>query len=272
MEEHGRLQSMRLQRVGHDWATRFHFHSVLLVYVLFKAKYYFNFCSYAIYFEIREIYASSFFLSQSCFGYYGLFMVSVNLQDCLFYFCEVYHWNFYRDFIESVDCISSFRSVNICFIYLGDPIFCCCCCSVAQWCPTLCNPMDCRMPSFLVLHHLLELAQTHVHWVSGVIQLSRSLPLPSPPAFNLSQHQVTFLKSQFFASGGQSIRVSASASVLPMNIQDGFHLGLPSLITLQSKELSRVFFNTTAQKHQFFSVLSSLWSNSHIHTWLLEKP
>ena len=74
------------------------------------------------------------------------------------------------------------------------PNHCCCCCycSVAKSCPTLCNPMDCSMPGFLVLHHLLELAQTHVHWVSGVIQLSRSLPLPSPPAFNLSQNQGLF--------------------------------------------------------------------------------
>ena len=67
------------------------------------------------------------------------------------------------------------------------------------------------------------------------------------------------------------IGVSASASVLPMNIQDWFHSGLTGLI-LQSKGLSRVFSNTTVQKHQFFSVQLSLQSNSHIHTWLLEKP
>ena len=82
----------------------------------------------------------------------------------------------------------------------------------------------------------------------------------------------SFSMSQFFASGGQSIGVSASTSVLPMNIQDWFPLGLTDLISLQSKGLSRVFSNTTVQKHQFFSAQSSLWSNSHIHTWLLEKP
>ena len=82
----------------------------------------------------------------------------------------------------------------------------------------------------------------------------------------------SFSMSQFFASGGQSIGVSASTSVLPMNIQDWFPLGLTDLISLQSKGLSRVFSNTTVQKHQFFSTQSSLWSNSHIHTWLLEKP
>ena len=82
----------------------------------------------------------------------------------------------------------------------------------------------------------------------------------------------SFLMSQFFASGDQSIGVSASATVLPMNIQDWFPLGLIGWIFLQSKGLSRVFFNTTVQKHQFFSVQYSLWSNSHIYTWLLEKP
>ena len=76
--------------------------------------------------------------------------------------------------------------------------------------------------------------------------------------------------SQFFASGGQSIRASASASALPLNIQDSFPLGLTGLI-LQSKGLSNVFSNTTVQKHQFFIAQPSLWFNSHIHIWLLEK-
>ena len=82
----------------------------------------------------------------------------------------------------------------------------------------------------------------------------------------------SFPMSQFFTSGGQSIRVSASTSVLPMNIQDWFTLGLTSWISLQSKGLTRVFSNTTVQKHQFFSAQLSSQSNSHIHTWLLEKP
>ena len=81
-----------------------------------------------------------------------------------------------------------------------------------------------------------------------------------------------FQMSQFFESGHQSIGVSLSASVLPMNIQDRFPLEWNGLISLQSKELSRVFSNTTVQKHQFFSTQLSLQSNSHIHTWLLEKP
>ena len=82
----------------------------------------------------------------------------------------------------------------------------------------------------------------------------------------------SFLMSWLFASGGQSIGASASALVLPVNIQDWFPLGFTGLICLQSKGLSRVFSNTTVQKHQFFSTLLSLWSNSHIHAWLLEKP
>ena len=81
-----------------------------------------------------------------------------------------------------------------------------------------------------------------------------------------------FQMSQFFSSSGQSIGVSASASVLPMNIQDWFPLGWTGLISLQSKGLSRVFTSTIVQKHQFFSDQFSLQSNSHSHTWLLEKP
>ena len=81
----------------------------------------------------------------------------------------------------------------------------------------------------------------------------------------------SFPMSQLFISGGQSIEISASASVLPMNIQDWFPLGLTGLISLQTKGLSRVLSNTTVQKHQFFGAQPSLWSNCHICTWLLEK-
>ena len=81
----------------------------------------------------------------------------------------------------------------------------------------------------------------------------------------------SFQMSQLFAWGDQSIGVSVSASVLPMNIQDWFPLRWTGWISLQSKGLSRVFSNTTVQKHQFFSAQLSLWSNSHIHTWLLVK-
>ena len=100
--------------------------------------------------------------------------------------------------------------------------------SLAQSCPTLCDPMDCSMPDFPVHHKLPELVQTHVHWVK--LHPSHLLLSPSPPAHNLSQPSGSFPVSQFFTSGGQSIGVSASASVLPMSIQDWFPLGLTGLI------------------------------------------
>ena len=139
---------------------------------------------------------------------------------------------------------------------------------LSQSCLTLCNSMDCSTPAFPVLQYLPESAQTHVHWVSDTIQSSH----PVAP-FSCSQYFPAsgfFPVSQCFASGGQSI--GASALVLPMNIQSWFPLGLTGLISLQSKRLSRVFFNKTVRKHQFFTAQSSLWPNSHIHTWLLEKP
>ena len=146
--------------------------------------------------------------------------------------------------------------------------------SVALSCLTLCNPMDCSTPGFPVHHQLPELTQTHVHQVGDAIQpsylLLSVLFSSCPESFPASG---SFPMSQFFTSGGQSIGVSASASVLAMNIQGWFPLGLTDLICLQSKGLSRVFSNTTVQKRQFFGAqLSSLWSKSHIHTWLLRKP
>ena len=98
--------------------------------------------------------------------------------------------------------------------------------------------MDCSTPGFPVQHQLPELTQTHVHWVGDAIQPSHPLLSPSPPAFNLSQHQGLFLMSQFFASTGQSIWVSASASVLPMNIQDWSPSEWTGWISLQSRRLS----------------------------------
>ena len=147
----------------------------------------------------------------------------------------------------------------------------CCCCSVPQSCPTLSDPMDYSMPGFPVLHYLPQFAQTHVHGVSDAIQPSHPRSLPSLPVLILSQHQGLFQRVDS-ASGGQSIGASASASVLPMNIQGWFPLGWTGLISLPSKGLSRVFSNTTAQKHQFLAIQPSLWSNSHTGTRLPEKP
>ena len=116
---------------------------------------------------------------------------------------------------------------------------------------------------------LPEFTQTHVHWVGEAIQPSHPLWSPSPLALSLSQHQGLFQRLSSLQRG-QSIGASVSISVLPMNIQDWFPLGWTGLVSLQSKGLSRVFSNTTVQKHQFFK--PSLWSSSHIHTWPLEKP
>ena len=119
-------------------------------------------------------------------------------------------------------------------------------------------------------HQLPEFTQTRVHWVGDAIQPSHPLSSPSPPALNLSQHQgLSFQMSQFFESGGQRIAVSASTSVLPMNMQHWFPLGFTDFISLQSKEFSRVSSNTTVQKHHFFDAQPFLWSNSYICTWLL---
>ena len=101
--------------------------------------------------------------------------------------------------------------------------------------------------------------------ISSSVVLFSSCPqsLPASQSFPVNQH---------FAWGGQTFGVSASASVLPMNTQDWFPLGWTGWISLQSKGLKRVFSNTTVQKHQFFSAQLSSQSNSHIHTWPLEKP
>ena len=124
-----------------------------------------------------------------------------------------------------------------------------------------------------VLHHLPELAQAHScplrRWCHPTISSSVVSFFSCLQSFPESG---SFLMRKLFTSGGQSIRVSASASVLPVNIQDWFPLGCTGWISLQSKELSRVFSNTTVQKHQFFGAQLSSQSNSHIHTWPLEKP
>ena len=126
--------------------------------------------------------------------------------------------------------------------------------SVTQSCLTLCNPMDCSTPGLPVHHQLLELDQTHVHWVGDVIQPSHPLLSPSPPTFNLSQHQGIFQMSQFFASGGQSTGVSASTSVLPMNIQGWFPLGWTGWIPFKSRLQQHSSKASVLQHSAFFTV------------------
>ena len=131
------------------------------------------------------------------------------------------------------------------------------------------TPTDCSKPGFPVLHHHPEFAKIYVRQVSNTIQQSLSLdPFSSCP-----QHFPTsdsFPMSQLFM-GGQCIKASASASVLPVNIQGWFPLGLTDDL-LASKGLSRVFSSTTIWKHQFFGTQPSLWSSFPICTWLLENP
>ena len=138
------------------------------------------------------------------------------------------------------------------------------CCSVANSCRTLCALMNCSTPGFSVLHYLPEFAQTHVHWISDAIQPSHPLSPPSPPALNLSQHQGLLKWISSCIRWPKYWSYSISQSVLSMNIQGWFPLGLTGLISLLSKRLSKVFSRTKLQKHQFFSAQSSLWSNSHI--------
>ena len=128
--------------------------------------------------------------------------------------------------------------------------------------------MDYSMPGFPVLHHLPELVKLMcIELVMPSNHLVLCHPLLLLPSIFPSIR--VFSMSWLFASGGQ--RFEASASVPPMNIQDWFPLGLTALISLQSKQLSKVFSSTTVWKHQFFGAQTFLWSNSHIQIWWLEK-
>ena len=144
--------------------------------------------------------------------------------------------------------------------------------SIAQSCPTLCDAMNSSTPGLPVHHHLPGVYSNPCplsRWCHPTIS-SSVVPFSScPQSFPKSR---SFKMSQLFASGGQSTGVSASASVLPMHTQDWSPLEWTGWISLLSKGLSRVFSNTTIQKHQFFGPQLSSESNSHIHTWPLEKP
>ena len=152
----------------------------------------------------------------------------------------------------------------------------CCCCSVTQSYLSLCDPMDCSTPDFPVLHHLPELAQTHVHWVGEAIQSSHPMSSTSPSAFLFSSWlqsfpaSGSFPMSQLFASSDQSTGASPSGSVLPMNIQSWFPFGLTwsacslrdfqeSSSTLQFRSINSLVFN-----YLYDSTLTSIhdcWKN-----------
>ena len=130
--------------------------------------------------------------------------------------------------------------------------------SVAQSCPTLCDPVDRSTPGLPVHHQLPEFIQTRIHRVGDAIQPSHSLSPPPTSRLQCFPTSGSFPMSQLFESGGQSIGGLALASVLPVNIQDWLPLGWTGWISSQSKGLSRVFSNTTVKKHQFFGTQLSL--------------
>ena len=142
--------------------------------------------------------------------------------------------------------------------------------SVTDSCPTLCDPMNHSAPGLPVHHQLQEFTRTHVHWVGDAIQPSHPMLYPSPPAFNLSQQQGLF---KWVSSLHQVAKVlELKFNISPSNEHPGLiSLSIDWLDILQSKGPLRVFSNTTVQKHQFFSAQLSLYSKSHIHTWILEK-
>ena len=122
-------------------------------------------------------------------------------------------------------------------------------------------PLSSTVPWSLIKFMSFELVTLSAHLI-----LCHPLLLPS-----VFSNIKSFPVSPLFSSGSQSIEASNSASVLPLNIQGWFPLGFTGLISLQSKGLSKVIFSTTIQKHEFFGTQPSLWSNSHICTWILEK-
>ena len=137
--------------------------------------------------------------------------------------------------------------------------------SVAKSYPTLCDPTNCTTSGLPVHHQLLEFTQTQVHWVSDAIQPSHPLFSPSSPAFNLSQHQGLF---QWVSSSHQVAKYwSFSINISSSNEHIGSPLGWTGWISLQSEGLSRVFFNTTVQKHPFFGAqLPFLFTTNCTHT------
>ena len=172
-----------------------------------------------------------------------------------------------KRYLYSFFCSSSpFTFMSFCY---------CWCCSVAQLCPTLCNPMDCSTPGLPVPHHLPEFVQVHVHCISDAVQPSHPLTPSSPSALDLSQHWELFqwvICAHQMTSIDQNTRASALASVFPVNIQGWSPLRLTGLISLLSKGLSGVFSNTTVWRHQFFGILPFLRFSTHNCMWPLGRP
>ena len=147
---------------------------------------------------------------------------------------------------------------------------CCCCCSVAHLCLTLCNPLDCSMPGFPVLHHLLEFAQTPILWFGDAIQPSHPLLPPSPPALIFPQHQSFPMRFLFGIRWPKYW--SFSFHISPSNEYSGFiffRIDWFDLLAVQGTLKS--LLQHRSSKASTGQCSAFLWSNSHIHIWLLEK-
>ena len=143
--------------------------------------------------------------------------------------------------------------------------------SVAQWCPTLCDPMNRSTPGLPVHHQLLEFTQAHVHWVGDAIQPSRPLSSPSPPTFSLSQHKGLVKWVSCLHQVAKVLELQLQYQSFQRIFRTDFLNDWQLLSPCSPRTLKRLA-NTTVQKHQFVGSQLSSWSNSHVHTWLLEKP
>ena len=162
--------------------------------------------------------------------------------------------------LSGLKCMAQYLSYSVQFI------------SVTQSCATLCDPIDCSTLGLPVHYQPLEFAQVHVHWIKDAIQPSHPL-LPFFSYHRSFPASGSFPMYWHFPSGSQNIRASA-LSISPSNEYlrlISFRMDWFDLLAVQGT-LKIVFSNTTVQKHQFFHAQPSLWSNSHTHSWLLEKP
>ena len=184
------------------------------------------------------------------------------------FFCIKARWTAIRTYLLiKYGLINHFFSVGmiyVCFSYL------CCCCSVTKSYSNLLTPwlQLARLSCPSLTPRVCSVSCLLSWWCYLTISSSAAPFYFCLQSFLASE---SFLMSRLFLSGGQSIGASTSASVLPMSTQGWFPLGLTGLISFQSKRLLKVFSSTTIPKYQFFSIQSSLWSNSHINMWLLEK-
>ena len=199
------------------------------------------------------------------FMYYRFFLESLKNYICL---VICIHFKIY--------CDKVFSSIPLLLLYFFIILLPCCSVLSQVW---LCDPMNCSTPGFPLLHYLPQFHEEFSHNFSLKFMSIESvmlsvhlilhhtlLHLPS-----ISPGSGSFPMSWLIPSDGQIIGASALTLVPPMNIQGWFPLGLTGLISWLSKGLSRVFSSTIVQKHQFCGAQLSLWSNSHIHRWLLEK-